>query len=264
MFYKIDTIFLSIFLFVGIIAFYFSGLKLILYKKRKNQNYESSGIGPFEGAMLGLISLLLAFTLNQSASFYNLRKDLIIHETNAISTVIHRTDMYPDSVRNVLRSDLKDYVESRIRYYEAGTDEINVETELGAGIEISHKIWLRVAEYSKTDINTVRSMQMVSAITDMVDSISKRNEIRKKHIPETILWLLVLLCFAGSFIVGYSSKSKKADWIILLAYSCIMVMTIYVIIDLDKPREGIIRTAGTHQNINLLKNTLSDGHVERK
>lgn len=66
MLYNIDYRVLAVFLFIGIILFYFAGFKVSQYRKKRNPAEESTGMGPFEGAMLGLISLLLAFTFNKS------------------------------------------------------------------------------------------------------------------------------------------------------------------------------------------------------
>ena len=88
--------------------------------------------------------------------------------------------------------------------------------------------------------------------------MSKREEARKKHVPESILWLLFLLCLTGSFIVGYASKSKKIDYVILCTYSLMTVMTIYFILDLDRPRRGIITTSPAHENIYGLLNYFQD------
>ena len=88
--------------------------------------------------------------------------------------------------------------------------------------------------------------------------MSKREEARKKLVPESILWLLFLLCMTGSFIVGYASKSRKIDYVILCTYSLMTIMTIYFILDLDRPRRGIITTQLAHENIRGLLNYLQD------
>lgn len=113
----------------------------------------------------------------------------------------------------------------------------------------------RVAVISQTDPSSVKSMQMIPAVNEMMDTVSSREEARKAHVQESILWLLFLFSLAGSFIVGYASKSKRADWIILLFYSFMTVMTVYLILDLDQPRHGIINTKSTHEGMNELMNS---------
>jgi len=161
---NIDSRVIAALLFIGIILFYFLGLKVCQYKKKRTPGHESLGIGPFEGAMLGLISLLLAFTFNQSASYYDTRRGLLMHETNCIGTVLVRADLYPDSVRKAFRNDLKEYVNARIQYYEAGDNKNEIRAELQRANMISERIWMRAAIISQKDVSVFKSMQMVPAI----------------------------------------------------------------------------------------------------
>lgn len=255
--YNTDSRVLAALLFIGIIIFYFIGLKISLYQKKKNPAYESVGFGAFEGALLGLLSLLLAFTFNKASSYYDTRRELLIHETNCIGTALLRSDLYSDSVRQLFRNDFKQYITERIHYYEAGAYKKEIQAALQKANIISKRIWNRAAIISQESGVVTKSQQMIPAVNDMIDAVSSREEARNAHVPESILWLLFILCITGSFIVGYASKSKKADWIILFSYSLMTVMTVYLILDLDQPRHGIINTSSTHQNMYNLLNSFS-------
>src|SRR4028119_1915385 len=118
--YSIPTTVISGVLFVCIIFFYLTGVGLASYQKKINPEAKAEGVGPLEGALLGLLALLLSFTFNMSASRYDTRRALLIQEANSISTVLSCADLYPDSSRREFRKDLQQYVEARIRYYNAG------------------------------------------------------------------------------------------------------------------------------------------------
>jgi len=132
-------------LFAGIIIFHIFGIQVIEYQKRKNPAHTTSGIGPLEGALLGLLSLLLAFTFNKSASNYDTRKALLVQEANEIGTALFRSDLYPDSTRHEFRTDFKKYIIARIDYYKAGNDENKIRDALKNAEIISQRIWLRAA-----------------------------------------------------------------------------------------------------------------------
>lgn len=252
MLYNIPAQLLVGILFIGIILFYLLGLLARQYKMKKDPSYAPDGVGPLEGAVLGLLSLLLAFTFNQSASHYDVRRDLLIGESNDIGTALFRSALYPDSLKLAFREDFKEYIMARIAYYEAGTDEDRIIAALQKANDISLRIWQRASSISKLPGDATRSMQMIPAINNMIDAMSKREEARKKRVPESILWLLFLLCVTGSFIIGYASKSKKIDFVILCTYSLMTIMTIYLILDLDRPRRDIITTSPAHENIHGL------------
>ena len=227
-------------------------LKVTAYQKKKNPEHEISSFGPLEGALLGLLS----FTFNKSASNYDTRKQLIVQEYNDIGTALFRSDLYADSIANEFKIDFKQYITARIDYYKAGNNEKKILEALKKAEVISAKIWLRATRISQQSGYDTRSMQMIPAINNMIDTMSKREAARLSRVPGSILWLLLLLALTGSFIVGYAHKSKGINWIIIIAYSIMTVMTIYLILDLDRPRRGIINTGSIHKNMDKLFESL--------
>ena len=249
---------IAVILFAGIILCYLAGIRLLRYRKKKNPEYEAGGMGALEGGLLGLLSLLLAFTFNKAASNYDTRRAMLVQEANDIGTALYRSDLYPDSIRSEFRNDFKEYIAARIAYYEAGNDENKIRASLDNAENISLRIWKRAAGNNLPG-ETTRSMQMIPAINSMMDAMNHREAARVEVVPESILWLLFVLCLAGSFIIGYSSKSKKADWVIVGAYALMTVMTIYLILDLDRPGRGIITTRLAHQYMDHLPDSFDPG-----
>ncbi len=255
--YKISLTVIVIALLICILLFYFVGVKISNYKKQHTPGAKAEGIGPLEGALLGLLSLLLSFTFGISSSRYDARRSQIVQEANNISTVILRSDMYPDTVRDRLRRDLEKYVETRIAYYDATEDTVINKLYANAG-KLAASIWEQAMFSKKKSPDFVRDNQMIPAINAMMDSVTNRDASRLAKVPDAIIYLLISLTILGGFIVGYSKKEKKNDWIILALYSLMTVMTIYVILDLDRPRRGMIQTAVPHQKIDELRNFFHD------
>ena len=240
-------------LLIAVFIFYLLGAQTGRYTKLKWPESKADGIGPLEGALLGLLSLLLGFTLSQSASRYDTRRALIIHEANDIGTVILRSDMYQDSIRTQFKNDLEQYVEKRIAYYEA-MDEGDIEKSLLEAEKISTRIWDRVMASSKKFPDFVRDNQMIPAVNSMIDIVNNRDASRLGRVPDPIIYLLMVLALLGSFIVGYAKKENKNDWIILTLYSVMTIATIFVILDIDRPRRGLIQTSVPHEKVDQLKN----------
>ncbi|MBK7259841.1 MAG: hypothetical protein IPI01_18975 [Ignavibacteriae bacterium] len=205
--------------------------------------------GHSKGRCWGCFLLLLAFTVNQSATDFARHRDLLVTESNAIETAIWRADLYPDSLRALFRADFKEYIETRVAYYEAQTDEDLIRAARQQADAMAGRIWRRAAEAARSSGESLRSSQMLPAINAVIDAEARREDARRGHVPDPILALLFVLCFAGSFIVGYANKSRKIDWVVLLSYSLMTVMTVYIILDLDRPRRGLIETSAAHQNL---------------
>ncbi len=250
--YSTPAIIIAILLFAGIIIFHIFGFKVNNYQKKTNPEFTTGGIGPLEGALLGLLSLLLAFTFNKAASNYDNRKASLIQEVNDIGTALMRCELYSDTIRNQFRKDFKEYIIARINYYKAGTDENKIKAEIKNAEVISEKIWKQATQLSRQSNFDNSSRQMIPALNNMIDTVTKREASRIANVPESILWLLFLLALIGSFIVGYASNAKKINWIVIVLYSLMTVMTIYLILDLDRPRRGLISTNITHQKMEKL------------
>ena len=250
--YSTPAYIIAIFLFAGIIIIHIFSFWVITYQRKHYPNLTSTNIGFLEGALLGLLSLLLAFTFNKSASNYETRQDLLVGEANDIGTVFYRADLYNDSIQKQFKIEFKKYLSARIDYYQAGTDEKKIQNALQNASLISKRIWQIASRVSKQPDVQTRSMQMIPAINNMIDAVSKREAARIVRVPESIIWLLLFLTLVGSFIIGYASDSKKINYIILIIYSLMTVMTIYLILDLDRPRRGLIDTNLLHQNMEQL------------
>ena len=254
--YSIPLLLIILALFISILLFYFLGSKIGKYIKLHHPDTKAEGIGPLEGALLGLLSLLLSFTFGLSASRYDARRALIVNEANDIGTVILLSDMYADSLRTQFRKDLKEYVEIRIAYYRATADKA-IDKERFKAEVISARVWERAMALSRKSPDIVRDNQMIPAINKMLDIVTSRDAGRSATVPDLIIYLLICLTLLGSFIVGYGKKEKKNDWIIIMLYSIMTVMTIFTILDLDQPRRGSIQTGTPHEKIIELLNYFS-------
>jgi len=65
-------------------------------------------------AELGLLAFLLAFTFGIGASRFEMRRQILIDEANAIGTTYLRAAMLPTPQREDARRLLKEYVDVRI------------------------------------------------------------------------------------------------------------------------------------------------------
>ena len=146
---------ITIILFIGILIFYIAGAWLGNYQKKNNPAAKAEGVGPLEGALLGLLALLLSFTFSMSASRYDTRRSLLIEEANNIGTAVLRADMYPDSIRLDFRKDFQQYLETRIDYYTAGNDEIKIQKTITDAAKISAHIWQRATALSLESSTTL-------------------------------------------------------------------------------------------------------------
>ena len=229
----------AVVLFLFIIAFYKLGHYFIKSAIKKNSEYITSELGSINGALLALLGLILAFTFGMASSRFDERRELVIEEANNIGTVILRTDIYPDSIKNILKTNLKAYVEERIAFYQSGMDIHDAETHYKNADVIGRKIWAITAEYAKKDNITTKTSELIPALNSMIDITTTRRADGEATIPDSIMYFLFILCVSSAFLLGYDNK-RKVDWIILIGFTIMLSITVFTIIDLDRPRNGLI------------------------
>jgi hypothetical protein len=244
--------FVTIMLMALMLIAYWVSVKLTEIIKKKNTLTDLSVLERFQGPVFGFLSLIMAFTFNLSDLRYEQRRTVIIEETNYIGTALLRCDLYSDSTRNELRKDFKDYINARIAYYRAGNDEKKIQQALMKSKEISLKIWNRAATESKDPkVSIVRANQMIPALNSMIDIVTTRDAMRVANIPDAVILLLFILSIMGSFIAGFGSDHNKSSGLIISLISVIVAVSVYVILYLDRPRQGIITNYAINTMIEL-------------
>ena len=74
-------------------------------------------IGSIQGAILGMLGLLLAFSFAAAGARFLERQDLIVREANAIGTAYLRADLLDEPHGSELRAALQSYTEHRIAVF---------------------------------------------------------------------------------------------------------------------------------------------------
>ena len=81
----------------------------------------------------------------------------------------------------------------------------------------------------------------MQALNEVFDNFEVRNAELDRHVPEIVLFLLYITFLLTGSIVGYSSglSGHRASFVTYIMVGLI-VLLVFVIIDLDRPRRGLI------------------------
>lgn len=202
-----------------------------------------AGLGALAGAVYGLMGLLIAFTFSGAASRFEARRALIVQETNAIGTAYMRIDLLPLDAQPDLRQDFRDYLDARLVYYAkmeedpAASKAANARTSTLQG-----KIWLdALAAQARLNSNAVTSL-VTASLNSMIDITTTRLMALETHPPTAIYLGLAAVVLASSVLAGYSmAKSGQRNWTHMLIYAATISLALYLILDMDYPRFGLIR-----------------------
>lgn len=195
-----------------------------------------------EGAVFGLLALLVAFTFSGSYDRFEKRKLHIIEEANAYSTAYMRVDLLDPKMQPELRATILSYLDARIQAYKKIPHLTAVDAELTTADQLEKKIWQLVVAACVITHNDSATQLVIPAINDMFDKARIGFDITLVHSPFIIFILLVGLAVIGSFLAGYSTaESHRYNSIHILSYVVIVTFTVFLILNLEFPRMGIIR-----------------------
>lgn len=247
--YSTDAWVICLILFVLMIAMVYLGLFL-----RHKTITSAEGLGPVEASLFGLLALMLAFTFGEADSRFDARRTIIITEANNIGTAILRADMYADSERIAFKKDFAQYIKARISYYDARRNADKINTAKETGNKYAALLWARATRLSKAPANLAASNQMIPALNEMIDITTVREAALNATVPESVLALLFGISLICSFFVGYCvAHDKKLNRLAVGGFILLTAMVIYVILDLDRPRRGIINLDRNEQYIKNLR-----------
>lgn len=231
------------FLLIALIALFFGvllGRRYGLKQIARHKKLEIVTVA--EGAVFGLLALLVAFTFSGSYDRFEKRKLHIVEEANAYSTAYMRVDLLDPKTQPELRKNIRLYLDARIKAYKKIPHLDAVDEELTMANDLENKIWDLAIAACKITHNDSATQLLIPAINDMFDNAHTGFDIMLVHSPAIIFILLIGLAIIGSFLAGYSTaESKRYTSIHILSYVVIVTFTVFLILNLEFPRVGIVR-----------------------
>jgi hypothetical protein len=215
----------------------------------------AKGIGAAEAAVFGLLGLLLAFSFSGAASRFEDRRHLITSEANAIGTAYLRLDLLSPDAQPDMKELFRRYVDARLESYRNATDVAATAASLEEDAALQSEIWNRaVAETARPGIPSPPAMLLLPALNEMIDITTTRVMATRNHPPVIVYIMLAALAVVGALLVGYgTSINKQRTWLHTLVYAVMLSLTIYVIVDLEFPRLGLIRIDSADQMLSELR-----------
>jgi hypothetical protein len=258
MFVRLSPAAAAIVFFFILLLFHWFGHKYRKAKIAKSPDDKKNSLGAVEGSLIGLTALLLAFSFGMTASKFERRREIIVEEANAIGTAILRCDMYSDSIRKAFLKDFSLYIDERIAYFDAGDNPEKITKSLENASGISERIWKRAVSQSQDRDNLSQSLLVIPALNSMIDLVSTRESSRNFVVPRIIQWILIVMMLLSGFLAGYDAEWKRKNLGLILSFALMTALTFYLILELDRPRQGYINLGAAEQHIVDLKKMVSD------
>ncbi len=197
--------------------------------------------GILQGALLGLVGLLLAFGLSLAVSRYEARRTNIVSEANAIGTTYLRAQTLAEPVRSRSLDLLLRYTRSAIHL----SDRVpgSAEERRAAVLEerLQRRLWALAGEALTTAPTASAPRLYVETLNDMLDAETVRVAALNNRVPIAVLVLEVLgSALALGLLGAYLAIVGRGVLAVSLA-SVLVAFLLLVTVDLDRPTRGMIR-----------------------
>ncbi len=218
--------------------------------RRGRGELPSGQIGAIQGAVLGLLGLLLGFSFAGASSRYAERQHLVVAEANALGTLRLRAQLLDEPHRGNLLRILSEYIDVRIARLDATTPAERL-TLLTKAESLQDSIWNNAKEGVEAKPLTI--MAVLPPTNEVLDLYTTQRAASRRHLPAPVVILLIGSAMLAMATVGYGSGiTGRRQFGLITAVGLLVASTLCTTLDLDYPAAGIIHVDDTP--IRALKN----------
>ncbi len=245
----ISPVLYTLFLFLGMLILLEVGWRFGVKRRPNESEGERSSLGTVEGAVFALFGLMVAFTFSGAASRFNEKRMLIAEEANAIGTAYLRLDLLPQKAELELRELFRRYLDSRLETYHKLPNMAAAEIEMAKSKKIQEEIWTEaIVDTQLPDSHRDAGKLLLPALNNMIDMATTRSMALQIHPPRIIYALVFGLGLICSLLAGYRmAGGQKRSWLHIFGFTVMTVIIVYVILDAEYPRAGLIRLENADQ-----------------
>jgi hypothetical protein len=200
------------------------------------------------GSLLGLLALLLSFTFAMSANRYDTRRQMVMSEANVLDALYLQSRVLPDAPRKAFKQILRQYVALRAQAALLRHDASAKETAQAiAQAEGLQDQMLNVIKTSAELEPPAKSTDaMLKGLIEAVSVYRSRVFALESRVPDSIIWLILAGSATAMAAVGLSGGLGNHRGVPARVILTILLCgTIYVVLDLDRPHEGLIKISQT-------------------
>jgi len=201
--------------------------------------------GILQGALLGVVGLLLAFGLSLAVSRYEARRANVVTEANAIGTTYLRAQTLPEPMRTRSMDLLVRYTRTAIRLSDHVPGSADARASAAAEEQLQRALWGLAGEALDVAPTASAPRLYVESLNEMIDAENTRIAALANRVPTAVLVLeLVGSAVALGLLAAYLAFSGRGVIAVVLA-SLLVTFLLLVTADLDRPTRGMIRVPDT-------------------
>jgi hypothetical protein len=202
-------------------------------------------VSTLEGAVLGLLALMIGFTFAIALSRFEARRDAVLNEANAIGTTALRARLLPAPYGAEALKSLREYVQIRLDITQRVVSAADLNAATGRSNEIQEALWRNAMALATKDNGMVPTGLFIQSLNEMIDNHGKRLAALLSRVPNIVFIALYGVAIVAFALAGYANGLLEKRRVRLPVYVMgILVSAVILLIqDLDRPTEGFIRVS---------------------
>ncbi|MGE5203020.1 MAG: hypothetical protein ACM3O6_13245 [Acidobacteriota bacterium] len=234
----LDQLVTAKFLHLAVTVVFMGAVELgtLIGRRSIEKAHKPEDMGPLTASVLGLLALLLAFTLSHGLSRYETRRDLVLEEANAIGSTAHLAMMLPQQVQTPTLSLLRDYAAVRIGLG-FPCDPAKLERDVAKSEDFLAELWRQAMAVSEPQSQPAH--RFIKSLEELTRIQEGRRITLGYHVPDPALLMMFCVAIVAMGFTGYQAGLTNNP---LRAANLIMAATVAIVIvlvvDLDQPARG--------------------------
>jgi len=202
-------------------------------------------IGVLQGALLGLVGLILAFGLTLAVGRYEARRAAVVAEANAIGTTYLRAQTIAEPARSRSLDLLRRYTDLALRISEEVPSSDAMDGTESEQLVLQRRLWRLAGEALAAAPAASAPRLYVDSLNNMLDQQEVRISALNNRVPGAVLALEVIAAAVAVGLLSLYLAVLGRGLLPVVAAAGLVTMLLLVTFDLDRPTRGLIEVPAT-------------------
>jgi hypothetical protein len=212
---------------------------------RKHQATLREPFGVLQGALLGVVGLILAFGLTLAVGRYENRRAATVSEANAIGTTYLRAQLIAEPARSRSLALLRSYTDLAVQMSREVPNSPGMRRTTAAQDVLQRRLWSLAGQ--SVDGSPIASAPRlyVDSLNATFDAQSTRLASLANRVPGAVLALEVFGAAVAIGLLALHISVLGRGLVAMLAAAGLVTLLLLVTFDLDRPKRGLITVPST-------------------
>jgi hypothetical protein len=244
MFFSLDSWAVALIVFAIVGGVTVAGVAAGRYLRHHSESLKEP-FGVLQGALLGVVGLLLAFGLSLAVGRYEDRRAAVVAEANAIGTTYLRAQTLAEPVRSRSLDLLRRYTDLSIRLSSEVPNSGAIRRTEAAEDVLQRHLWSLTGQVLVAAPVATAPRLYEDSLNSMIDQQTVRISALSNRVPGAVLALEVIGAAVALGLLGMYLSFLGRGLAPMVLAAVLVTLLLLVTFDLDRPTRGLITVPST-------------------